>query len=766
MFRNLLPALLAVALLTAPLRATWSILVVNTRTGEMVIASATCVDNSDLLNWTPVVLPGIGIAVCQAASPTELKVLIHDRMLLGHSPERIQNRIENKYSNVGGFQYAILDMQGRSLLFTGNTNGAWAGGVTGQVGDLIYSIQGNVLAGPAVVDEAEAAFLSTNGDLGQRVMAAMEAAMLQGGDGRCSCSVRFPDSCGTPPPNFSQSATIGYFVVTRPGDTAGACSSNGGCANGSHYLTLNEPFHQEPSTDPVILLRAKYDAWRLAQAARPDAYESLIVPAQDRIQASANALLDYWVELYDLDGSGLTHGGANFDLTHLTGSSGQAVLENVIDHQDGSYTLQVRSGTSAGWDQFAFQVDDGLGSVQLSPAQRLLHEGPAPRPLNLPTRVDQLGFAEIADALMVQDGDALWLIGDAGNGWELMRSERTLAGVYGPPTVIAIDTVTPGRTRSLWISEDELHGVISLLDSDGIERLYAIDRPDLQSSFAAPDKLGPLDQGKGASFPSLNQARTVIFYESKETGTRRIYRAERLDQNAAWFPGIPMSSLAGSFDEGRPKLLNEEQILAFHRRGDKKPRLHLAQQDTNGVWQDHGPIAGAHGFLQRDAILLGWSESRSLAWAQTRRASLNLGVQEYQLPSDSFLIHPERLSASAGGSLQFEFDAGISFAGGVYETLVGTTGSGGRGSNLVAIFPLRPVLGLSDRFRAAVSSGALPGLAGTLDNQGRASATLALTAGTTFRAGIVGQRLHFAYLAISANATSFVSEAAVVELLP
>lgn len=765
MFRNLLPALLAVALLAAPLRATWSILVVNTRTGEMVIASATCVDNSDLLNWTPVVLPGVGIAVCQAASPNELKVLIHDRMLLGHSPERIQTRIENKYSNVGGFQYAILDLQGRSLLFTGGTNGAWAGGVTGQVGDLMYSIQGNVLAGPGVVDEAEAAFLQTNGDLGQRVMAAMEAAMLQGGDGRCSCSVRFPDSCGTPPPHFSQSATIGYFVIARPGDTAGACSSNGGCANGSHYLTLNEPFHQEPSTDPVILLRAQYDAWRLTQAARPDAFESLIVPATDRVPAAANRLLDYWVELYDLEGAGLTQGGASFGLAHLAESSGQAVLENVIDHQDGSYTLQVRSGSVPGWDRFAFQVDDGQGKVQLQPAQHLLHEAPAPRPINLPARVDQLGFQEIADAVVIQDGAVLWLVGDAGAGWELMRSERTIAGFYAAPQGIAIDTVSADQVRSVWIAEDELHGVVSLLDSDAIERLYAIDRPDLQSNFAAPDKLGPLDEGTGARFPSLNQGRTVIFYESEESGTRRIYRAERLDQNAEWFPGAPVTSLAGSYDEGRPKLVANGQMLGFDRRGDKKPRLHLALRDPDGTWQDNGAIAGAHGLQDQAAILLGWSENSARAWTLSRRAFVGgQGINEYELPSGSFSIQPSQVSATAGASLQFEFDAGIQFAGGVYETLLGAAGSGAQGG--YAIFPFRPLQGLTDRFRSAISRGALPGLAGTLDAQGRASATSILQAGTNFRAGIVGQKLHFAYLAISGSATPFVSEAAVVELLP
>jgi hypothetical protein len=162
--------------------------------------------------------------------------------------------------------------------------------------------------------------------------------------------------------------------------------------------------------------------------------------------------------------------------------------------------------------------------------------------------------------------------------------------------------------------------------------------------------------------------------------------------------------------------------------------------------------------------LIGWSESRSLAWAHTRRAFLNLGIQEYQLPTDSLLIQPNEISASAGGSLHFQFDAGVFFAGGAYETFVGGTGSGAPGG--FATFPFQPLQGLTERFRVAVNQGSLPGFAGTLDAQGRASALLSLQAGTGFRAGIVGQRLHFAYLAFSANATPFVSEAAVVSLLP
>lgn len=765
MLRRPLSLLLALLLLAAPARATWSILVLNTKTGEIVIASATCVDNSDLLNWTPVVIPGVGVAVCQAASPNDLKVLIHERLLLGHSPERIKARIDKKYGSVGAFQYAILDMQGRSLLFTGGTNGAWAGGVTGQDGDLIYAIQGNVLAGAAVVDEAERAFLQASGDLGQRVMASMEAAMVQGGDGRCSCSIRFPDSCGTPPPNFNQSATIGYFVVSRPGDTSGSCSVSGGCANGSYYLVLNEPGHVFPSTDPVILLRQQYDAWRVSESGRPDAFESLVVAATDSVPASANTLLDYWVELYDVDGVGLSSGGVRFTLQHLSGSDGQSILENVIDHQDGSYTLQVRSGTQAGLDRFAFVADDGGPLVQLGAEQGLVHDPGPPLPINGRMRASAWGTVEARDAHVVQSGLAVWIVGDAGAGWELMRSPRTLAGDYGTPVSVTIDTVSPGALRSLWISEDELHGVISLYDPDGIERLYSIERPDTQSSFLEPDKLGPLDTGAGASAPSLSDDRCTIFYESTQSGTRRIYQATRLDTDASWFPGQVIESLIGAVDEGSPSLVADGTLLAYDRRGDARPRLHLAQRDAEGIWQPLGAMAGAHGLQDEVTLVAGWSSAHDTIWTlSTPSPFLAAELHAFSLARDSLAVTPAELSLAAGGVLQFEVDAGPGFAQANYDFWLGVAGSGFDLGYLVLPMRLQP--GLSARFRQIVQSGAAPDLTGQLDANGQRVALWSIPPSPPVQAGLVGSTLHFACFVLDAQGAAFATQAAALRLLP
>ena len=49
-----------VLLLARPLSATWSIILINVRTGEIAIGSATCVAGFDLQSLLPIVMPGVG----------------------------------------------------------------------------------------------------------------------------------------------------------------------------------------------------------------------------------------------------------------------------------------------------------------------------------------------------------------------------------------------------------------------------------------------------------------------------------------------------------------------------------------------------------------------------------------------------------------------------------------------------------------------------------------------------------------------------------
>ncbi|MBL8765056.1 MAG: VCBS repeat-containing protein [Phycisphaerae bacterium] len=204
-------------------RATWSIVIMDTRTGEVALASATCLTGFDLQANTPVLLTGVGGATAQSFvdQTGQNRVFIRDQLLLGTPPLEILNGLAARDPGHQTRQYGIGDVMGRMATFTGTGAGLWAGGRTGQVGDLAYAVQGNVLTGAPVVDAAVAAIEQTPGDMADKLYAAMEAARSFGGDGRCSCSPGDPDGCGAPPPPFLKSAHIAYMLIARAGDRDG-----------------------------------------------------------------------------------------------------------------------------------------------------------------------------------------------------------------------------------------------------------------------------------------------------------------------------------------------------------------------------------------------------------------------------------------------------------------------------------------------------------------------------------------------------------------
>jgi uncharacterized Ntn-hydrolase superfamily protein len=79
-----------------------------------------------------------------------------------------------------GRQFAVMNLKGEAATFTGPKATEWAGGKLGK-----YSAaQGNILAGPQVVDAMIKAFEETKGHLSMRFMAALEAGQAAGGDKR------------------------------------------------------------------------------------------------------------------------------------------------------------------------------------------------------------------------------------------------------------------------------------------------------------------------------------------------------------------------------------------------------------------------------------------------------------------------------------------------------------------------------------------------------------------------------------------------------
>lgn len=79
-----------------------------------------------------------------------------------------------------GRQFAVMNLKGEYAAYTGPKATEWAGNKGGKY----CTAQGNILAGPAVVDNMVDAFEKTQGHLSQRLVAALEGGQAGGGDKR------------------------------------------------------------------------------------------------------------------------------------------------------------------------------------------------------------------------------------------------------------------------------------------------------------------------------------------------------------------------------------------------------------------------------------------------------------------------------------------------------------------------------------------------------------------------------------------------------
>ena len=239
LMKRSLPAVLLIFLLAPRAFATWSILAVDTASGQMVVASATCLQQSvfprlgarDLRDIQAVVVPGKGIAVCQASIDTTRKnqQMVQAELGRGTDPSRILEMLKVQDPAVESRQFGILDLQGRSIGFSGRGNLANALSESGKTGaTLFHQMQGNILANDEVIHDAARAFTAASGTLADRVMAAMEAANAKGGDRRCT---------------DGRTAYVAYILIV---DKTGK----------ETYVTATD----EDSANPIPTLRTRYNA--------------------------------------------------------------------------------------------------------------------------------------------------------------------------------------------------------------------------------------------------------------------------------------------------------------------------------------------------------------------------------------------------------------------------------------------------------------------------------------------------------------------------
>jgi hypothetical protein len=379
MYKSLLH-LLILCLLGSNAFATWSIVVVNRRTGEVAVASATCLQRVNLRRGLPVLRLGKGAGAIQASSGGEDGLVIMFDLFDDDldSASVLAAVLAADLSPVDR-QIGVVSMVGPPRTFTGTRTGRVRGGVRGEFGDYAYAIQGNVITGQAVFRMAESALINTPGDLATKLMAGMEAARAQGGDGRCSCDQNRPFGCGAPPPSFTKSAHVGFMLIGRIGDVEANCDLPNRCADGQYYMALNVFGNQAQmsSPDPVFQLQGLYATWRAERAGRPDGALSQVNGVQ-ALPADGISQRSYTIQLVDLEGVPLSAGGADVQVGAAPGSSLLSSVGPVQDNGDGSYSFTLTAGSTPGAEQLMVSADDGFLKATLFPYLDVRSDAQAP----------------------------------------------------------------------------------------------------------------------------------------------------------------------------------------------------------------------------------------------------------------------------------------------------------------------------------------------------------------------------------------------------
>ena len=171
---------------------TFSIVAIDTSTGEVGSAGASCVDlilffPNYAIDFLGDLIPGQGAINTQASYSTVNQANARTRMLAGDSPQQIIDwLVANDANNTpNNRQYGIASFVNgapQTAGYTGSGTLNYKNHITGPN----YSIQGNILSGQAILDSMESRFLNEPGDLACKLMAALQGAKVPGADTRCA----------------------------------------------------------------------------------------------------------------------------------------------------------------------------------------------------------------------------------------------------------------------------------------------------------------------------------------------------------------------------------------------------------------------------------------------------------------------------------------------------------------------------------------------------------------------------------------------------
>ena len=183
---SLCPALLAAQTLSErrPV-ATYSIVARDSATGQMGVAvQSHWFSVGAIVPWAEA---GVGAVATQSFVEPSYGPLGLELMRLGRSAPQALAALISTDEGAAVRQVAMVDAQGRVAAHTGAKNIQAAGNHTGAQ----YSVQANLMENPTVWTAMAHAYETAEGDLADRLLAALEAAQGEGGDirGRQSAAI-------------------------------------------------------------------------------------------------------------------------------------------------------------------------------------------------------------------------------------------------------------------------------------------------------------------------------------------------------------------------------------------------------------------------------------------------------------------------------------------------------------------------------------------------------------------------------------------------
>jgi uncharacterized Ntn-hydrolase superfamily protein len=240
--------LAVIALTESRAQDTFSIVAVDSVTGEVGSAGASCLGSSSFAPKGAYLIsdlfPGKGAIHTQAQYNFDNQQTARLRMEAGDSPQQIVDFLAANDVSLSPEvrQYGIADLNSghpRSAGYTGDSCLDYKNHITGPG----YSIQGNILLGQHILDSMEARFLNTQGDLAHRLMAALQGANVVGADTRCAAPY--------------QSSSLSSFIrVARPADTTGMMYLD-------LWMSYPQTFSGVVPRDPIDSLQTLFNTWKL-----------------------------------------------------------------------------------------------------------------------------------------------------------------------------------------------------------------------------------------------------------------------------------------------------------------------------------------------------------------------------------------------------------------------------------------------------------------------------------------------------------------------